>query len=278
MSHRLTASLTAVFALMTMILFFVFLEGVAASAGQIDEAAQFDAAMSATGTGPAPDLEMLSEAHQRMVYQVAAQVNRILAETDLGTVGGNVQAALRKVHRHHFVPPHLAEHAYRNQPLPLIQDQNLSAPFVTALMTQLLQVEPGDRVFETGTDSGYQAAILAEMGARVYSMEIVAPLTQIAKNILTALGYNDRVSVRQGDGFYGWEEAGPFDAILVKEAVNEIPLPLLRQLRTGGRMVLPLGPNSGQEISVITKHGDGSISIDRVMEVTFSPFQGGERI
>ena len=142
--------------------------------------------------------------------------------------------------RHEFVPPPLARYAYEDTPLPIEIDQNLAAPFLAALMTHLLRVKAGDTVFETGTDCGYQAAVLAELGAQVYSIEVSEALAAAAAERLKRLDYRG-VLVKAGDGYFGWAEHGPYDAILVKEAVDHVPVPLLAQLKPGGRMVVPIG-------------------------------------
>ncbi len=192
-------------------------------------------------------------------------------------VDARVLDAFAKVPRHRFVPGLLVPFAYRDVPLPLGFGQNLTQPSVLALMTQVLQIKPGQRVFETGTDSGYQAAILAELGAEVYSMEIVQPLLEIARLLLPLLGYKN-ITLAQGDGSFGWAEKAPFDAIMVKESAPEIPPALWQQLKPGGRMVIPLGPPQGpQQLTLAIKHADGRVDLRPLMPVRFAPFQGGER-
>jgi protein-L-isoaspartate(D-aspartate) O-methyltransferase len=151
-----------------------------------------------------------------------------------------VLAALRMVPRHRFVPPALAAEAYADEPLPIGEGQTISQPYIVALMTELLQVAPGERVLEIGTGSGYQAAVLAELGAEVYSIEIVEGLGRQAAARLAALGY-ERVHLRIGDGYRGWPERAPFAGILVTAAPDHIPRPLLEQLAPGGRLVIPVG-------------------------------------
>ena len=189
-----------------------------------------------------------------------------------------VLRAMAAVPRHEFVPEPLRPLAYAETPLPIGLGQNLTMPFITALVTDLLRIEPGDVVLETGTDTGYQAAIFAEMGAKVYSIEIIEPHYRAAERLL-AEQHRRNVFLRLGDGFFGWPEAGPFDAILIKESMDELPAPLLNQLRRGGRMVLPLGPASGaQQLTLIEKTMDGRIRQRSIMPVRFAPMQGGERI
>jgi protein-L-isoaspartate(D-aspartate) O-methyltransferase len=182
-----------------------------------------------------------------------------------------VLAALRSVPRHELVPADVRERAYADQALPIGHRQTISQPFIVALMTELAEVRPGQRVLEVGTGSGYQAAVLAAIGAEVYSIEIVAPLARRAAADLERLGY--RVHLREGDGYRGWPEAAPFDAILVTAAPPHVPQPLVDQLRAGGRMVLPVGDNY-QELRVLTKDASGSIDDRAVIPVLFVPMTG----
>lgn len=199
------------------------------------------------------------------------------ALTGAAGIDARVLEAFAKVPRHRFVPGLLVPFAYQDAPLPLGYEQNLTQPSLLALMTQVLEIKPGQRVFETGTDTGYQAAILAELGAEVFSMEIVQPLLDIARVLLPALGYKG-ISLAQGDGSSGWAEKAPFDAIMVKESAPEIPPALWRQLKPGGRMVIPLGPAEGpQVLTLAIKHADGRVERRALLPVRFAPFQGGER-
>ncbi len=184
---------------------------------------------------------------------------------------------MREVPRHLFVPEALRPYAYNGHPLPLGHGQNIASPFVVALMTHLAELEPDDVVFETGTGAGYHAAVLAKLAARVYSVEVVEPLAGQAVTTLARLGIVN-AHARSGDGYYGWPDRAPFDAILVKEAVDHVPVPLLNQLKAGGRMVLPLGsPDGGQYLTVVRKQADGTTRRTRILPVLFSPLQGGER-
>ena len=164
-----------------------------------------------------------------------------------------VLAAMGRVPRHRFVSGAWRGAAYEDRPLPIGHEQTISQPYIVALMSQLAQVERGDRVLEIGTGSGYQAAVLAELGAEVYSIEIVEPLGEEAAAILRELGYD--VTVRVGDGYQGWPEHAPFDAILLTAAPPEIPEPLLEQLADGGRLIAPVGVGI-QELVVVTRRGD----------------------
>ncbi|WP_262378534.1 protein-L-isoaspartate(D-aspartate) O-methyltransferase [Luteimonas viscosa] len=199
-------------------------------------------------------------------------VEQQLAERDIDDP--HVLEAMRAVPRHRFVPAALAADAYRDQPLPIGHDQTISQPYIVALMTQLARVSPGDRVLEVGTGSGYQAAVLGELGAQVYSIEIVAPLAQQAQRLLEELGYRN-VVVKAGDGYAGWPEHAPFDAIVVTAAPERIPAPLLEQLKPGGRLVIPVGPlQSAQELRVVEKDASGQLHERDIAPVRFVPLTG----
>lgn len=222
-----------------------------------------------------PDFEA---ARHEMVRQIEHITAAFGAVTGIPAIDRRVLDAFAKVPRHRFVPPPLVPYAYMNTPLPLGYDQNLTQPSLLALMTQALELKPGDRVFETGTDTGYQAAILAELGVRVFSVEIVEPLLNIAKLLLPALGYGN-VALHLADGYNGWKENAPYDAMLIKESVDEIPGALWQQLKSGGRMVIPLGPAAGpQMLTLAIKHPDGGSERIPLLPVRFAPFQGGSRI
>lgn len=189
-----------------------------------------------------------------------------------GIDDARVLAAMRAVPRHRFVPE--AASAYLDQPLPIGHDQTISQPYVVALMTSLARPAPGARVLEVGTGSGYQAAVLAEMGAEVYTIEIVEPLAARAAQVLEALGY-DRVHVRAGDGYAGWPEHAPFDVIVVTAAPERIPQPLLEQLAPGGRLVIPVGPVSAtQQLRLVEKDAQGRLHERSVIPVRFVPLTG----
>jgi len=186
---------------------------------------------------------------------------------------GRVLAAMRKIPRHLFVPPEYRSQAYDDHPLPIGEGQTISQPYIVALMTQCLAVRPGDKVLEVGTGSGYQAAVLAELTDRIYSVEIKEELAREASAVLNRLGYQN-VSVRSGDGYLGWPEEAPFDAVIVTCAVDHIPPPLIRQLGEGGRLVLPLGSTrSYQTLTLVTKK-DGRPVVRRILDVRFVPMTG----
>jgi protein-L-isoaspartate(D-aspartate) O-methyltransferase len=182
--------------------------------------------------------------------------------------------ALRSVPRHRFVPPAVQRDAYADGPLPIGEGQTISQPFVVAAMTDVLQLEPTDRVYELGTGSGYQAAVASRLCAHVYTVEIQPKLAGRATSTLAELGYTN-VSVRAGDGFRGWPEAAPFDAMLITAAVTELPQALLAQLRPGGRAVLPVGPLLGvQDLLLVEKSLDGSTLTRKLFPVRFVPSTG----
>jgi protein-L-isoaspartate(D-aspartate) O-methyltransferase len=182
-----------------------------------------------------------------------------------------VLAAMRTVPRHEFVPSELALRAYDDSPLPIGHEQTISQPYIVALMTELATIRPNAKVLEVGTGSGYQAAILAEVAKDVYSIEIVEPLARRAAETLRRLGYA-RVHLRTGDGYRGWPEAAPFDAVIVTAAPGRVPAPLLEQLAPGGRLVIPVGTRD-QMLEVHRRTSDG-IVIERKVPVRFVPMTG----
>jgi protein-L-isoaspartate(D-aspartate) O-methyltransferase len=184
-----------------------------------------------------------------------------------------VVAALRKVPRHEFVPPELQKRAYEDTPLAIGFDQTISQPYIVAAMTEAAHVTPGAKVLEIGTGSGYQAAVLSEVGADVYSIEIVEPLAKRTHATLARLGYT-KLHLRIGDGYQGWAEAAPFDAIIVTAAPPAVPQPLVDQLRVGGRLVIPVGnQHEDQDLRVITKTASGTTT-ESLYPVRFVPMTG----
>jgi protein-L-isoaspartate(D-aspartate) O-methyltransferase len=204
----------------------------------------------------------------------AEMVRTQLAGRDI--TDGRVLDAMGRVPRHRFVPAADPAAAYGDRALPIDHGQTISQPYIVALMTQLAQVKPGDRVLDIGTGSGYQAAVLAEIGADVASIEIIPELAADAKGRLAALNYAN-VDVRAGDGYRGWPERAPFRAILLAAAAPKIPQPLIDQLAIGGRLVLPLGGAGGQDLLVITKQPDGSLRRETIAPVIFVPMTGEVR-
>ena len=183
-----------------------------------------------------------------------------------------VLAAMRAVPRHEFVPAELRARAYEDSPLPIGHGQTISQPYIVAFMTEQIAPQPGHRVLEIGTGSGYQAAVLSKLVAEVFTIEIVEPLAARAAADLARLGCKN-VQVRAGDGYQGWPDAAPFDAIIVTCAPEQVPEPLVRQLREGGRMVIPVGESGAQELWVLEKRG-GKIERRAVLPVRFVPMTG----
>jgi protein-L-isoaspartate(D-aspartate) O-methyltransferase len=191
-----------------------------------------------------------------------------------GVTDAAVLAALEAVPRHLFVPAEQRAKAYDDRPLPIGDGQTISQPYMVALMTSLLELRPGERVLEVGTGSGYQAAVLSRVAAEVYTIEIRKPLAERARRTLSDLGYRN-IQLRTGDGFQGWPDAAPFDGIVVTAAPPSVPDPLLRQLKVGGRLVIPVGGrNSLQSLLVLTKRPDGGFDRSNVMPVFFVPMTG----
>ena len=183
-----------------------------------------------------------------------------------------VLAVMGKVPRHEFVPERYRSEAYEDGPLPIGYSQTISQPYVVAFMTEQLRPNPTDRVLEIGTGSGYQAAVLAELVTEVYTIEIIEPLAQRAETDLKRLGYKN-VTVRAGDGYKGWPEAAPFDAIIVTCAPENVPQPLVEQLKDGGRMIIPVGPAGNQELVLLRKQGN-RLEKRATMPVRFVPMTG----
>jgi protein-L-isoaspartate(D-aspartate) O-methyltransferase len=185
----------------------------------------------------------------------------------------NVLAAMQAVPRHGFVPENLISVAYADRPLPIGEGQTISQPYIVALMTEILNLDKDKRVLEIGTGSGYQAAILSQIVKQVYTIEIKQKLYQRASKTLKLLGYSN-VKTRHADGYFGWPEAAPFDGIMITAAVDHIPPPLLKQLKDGGRLALPLGnPFSYQNLVLVTKHGD-DVKVKQITGVLFVPMTG----
>ena len=191
-----------------------------------------------------------------------------------GVSDPDVLDAMRKVPRHEFVPDEYLDQAYEDHPLPIGYGQTISQPYIVAWMTELLELKPGEKVLEIGTGSGYQAAVLAELKTvEVYTIEIVPELAEMAANRLDGLGYA-HVKVRQGDGYYGWPEYAPFDAIIVTAAPDHLPAPLVEQLAEGGRLVIPIGPPGGyQSLWKFVKDGQ-DVTAYNMGGVIFVPFTG----
>jgi protein-L-isoaspartate(D-aspartate) O-methyltransferase len=206
-----------------------------------------------------------------MLAEIAGMARTTRFETSRPAFSPRVMDALGKVPRHLFVPSEQVPYAYENRPLPIGHGQTISQPYIVALMSDLLEPKPSDIVLEIGTGSGYQAAVLAELVAKVYTIEIVEPVGKRAAGDLAALGYRNVVT-RIGDGYNGWPDAAPFDGILVTAAAPYVPKPLVEQLRPGGRLVIPVGAQwQVQELQVIEKKVDGSTATRRTIPVRFVP-------
>lgn len=219
--------------------------------------------------------EVFRERREAMVREVLADVAATAGETGRRALSPRVLEALRRVERHRFVPEKLLDAAYENRPLPIGYGQTISQPFIVALMTELLDLPENARVLEIGTGSGYQAAILAETARDVFTVEIIPDLGRSAEARLKALGYA-RVRVKIGDGYFGWEEHAPYDAIMVTAAAPHIPPPLVHQLKPGGTLVVPVGPPFlTQFLTVVKKAPDGTVSTRQVLPVAFVPLTGG---
>ena len=207
-----------------------------------------------------------------MVQEIENDVAETSAYTGIEALDAAIIDALRSVPRHEFVPPQVRARAYVNRALPIGEDQTISQPYIVAMMTQLAGIRRESRVLEIGTGSGYQAAILAEIAEKVYTIEIIETLAARAAATLETLGY-DNVEVLAGDGYRGWPEQAPFDAILVTAAPETVPQPLIDQLAIGGKLVIPVGPvGRTQSLRVLERRKDGSVTSRDVIPVIFVPF------
>ncbi len=208
---------------------------------------------------------------KRMLADIRSET--ALARRWLGrdTLDPRVLEAMARVPRDRFVPEELRDHAWDNGPLPIGHGQTISQPFIVALMTDLLDIEPHHRILEIGTGSGYQTAILAELADQVYTVEVVPPLGAQAKRVLDALGY-ENIHYRTADGHLGWPEHAPYDGIIVTAAAREIPEELIAQLKPGGRLVIPVGPPwTTQQLRRLTRREDGTLDEQAILPVAFVP-------
>jgi len=193
---------------------------------------------------------------------------------DRGVRDPGVLEAMNSVQRHEFVPERYRDKAYGDHPLPIGHGQTISQPYIVAFMTELLELKPGDKVFELGTGSGYQAAVASLVAGSVYTMEIYRELAEPARERLRSLGFNN-IHARHGDGYHGWPEEAPFDGIIVTAAADHIPPPLIEQLKPGGRLIIPLGSLfTVQQLVLVTKDLKGSISEQPIIAVRFVPLLG----
>jgi protein-L-isoaspartate(D-aspartate) O-methyltransferase len=211
---------------------------------------------------------------KEMLEDIARITRETRTETGRAELSARVMSAMARVPRHRLVPAGGEGQAYRNRPLTIGHGQTISQPFIVALMTDLLDAKPGERILEVGTGSGYQAAVLAELGARVYTIEIVEPLGREAATRLAELGYANVVT-RIGDGYRGWPEHAPFDSIIVTAAARAVPPALIEQLKPGGKLVIPVGESGGaQTLYLIEKQPDGRTTRKQVLAVRFVPLTG----
>jgi protein-L-isoaspartate(D-aspartate) O-methyltransferase len=216
-----------------------------------------------------------AELRQQMIAVIAAETVFLTGELGRASLGARVLEVMAKVPRHEFVPVEVRAYAYVNSPLPIGCDKTISQPFIVALMTDLLDLQPGDRVLEIGTGLGYQAAILSALVREVYSVEFIEELAQQAKKRLARQGCGN-VHLRLGNGFYGWPEHAPFDKIIVTAGTDLVPAPLLNQLKPSGRMVIPTGLPDSQQLVLVEKDANGRIRTKNILRVRFSLLEGTE--
>lgn len=202
------------------------------------------------------------------------ELRKEMVQSQIESRGVGDKATLRamyRVPRHEFVPDELRKYAYEDGPLPIGNGQTISQPYMVAFMTETLRLKPDSKVLEIGTGSGYQAAVLAEIIDTVYTVEIIEDLGLAAENLLAKLGYSN-VKVKVGDGYHGWPEKGPFGAIIVTAGAEQIPPPLIAQLKEGGRMIIPIGPNNSIRQLVLATKKKGRVKTQDLMAVRFVPF------
>ena len=214
------------------------------------------------------------DARMTMVKEIEDDVRRTSLYLDRDSLDPRVMDAMAAVPRHRLIPDDMRDSAYENRPLPIGHGQTISQPYIVAVMTDLLKTTPSSRVLEVGTGSGYQAAILAEVVEKVYTIEIIEPLGELARENLAALGYRN-IEVRIGDGYYGWKEQAPFDAIIVTAAASHIPPPLIEQLASGGHMIIPVGSRfMVQQLVLVEKDDEGQVTTRQILPVRFVPLTG----
>ncbi|MGA7487207.1 MAG: protein-L-isoaspartate(D-aspartate) O-methyltransferase [Xanthobacteraceae bacterium] len=218
------------------------------------------------------DFELL---RRHMLAEISAGTLHASGMIGKAALDERVMAAMAAVPRHEFVPIELQDYAYANIPLPIGFDKTISQPFIVALMTDLLEVGPDDRVLEIGTGLGYQAAILAQLARRVYSIEVIEELARQAKRRLLGQGCAN-VEVKVANGYHGWSEHAPFDKVIVTAAPDLIPAPLLQQLRAGGRMVIPAGLPDAQQLMLVEKDSGGKVAMREILPVRFSQLEEPE--
>jgi protein-L-isoaspartate(D-aspartate) O-methyltransferase len=218
-------------------------------------------------------VDPFDELRQQMIAVIAAQAVFSAGETGKAAIAPRVLEAMAKLPRHDFVPAEVRPYAYADSPLPIGCSKTISQPFIVALMTDLLDLTPEDRVLEIGTGLGYHAAILSELVQRVYSVEIIEELAQQAKQRL-ARQRCANVELRLGNGYYGWPEHAPFNKVIVAAGVELVPPPLLQQLKPGGRMVIPTGLADSQQLMLVEKDAGGRVKMKEILRVRFSLLEG----
>jgi protein-L-isoaspartate(D-aspartate) O-methyltransferase len=210
---------------------------------------------------------------QSMIEQIAVQAIYLSARVGKAAFARRVMQVMNKVPRHAFVPIELQPYAYANSPLPIGFDKTISQPFIVALMTDLLDVQPNDTVLEIGTGLGYQAAIIAALAQKVYSVEVIEELSEQATQRLSRLGFVN-IELRIGNGYHGWAEHAPFDKVIVTAAPELIPPPLIDQLKPGGKMVIPAGLANAQQLILMEKDSHGWVTMKEILPVRFSQLEG----
>ena len=216
-----------------------------------------------------------AEQRREMIAAIRMIAEHLVAETGKTALDDRVLRAMAKVPRHEFVPLEVQPYAYLNRPLPIGFDKTISQPLMVAVMTDLLDLKPDDVVLEIGTGLGYQSAVLAELAGKVYTVEIIDELAQRAVQRLKREGYTN-VEVRVGNGYFGWPEHAPFDKMIVTAAPDLIPPPLINQLKSGGRMVIPVGLPDAQQLVVVDKDLNGRVTTKEIMQVLFSLLEGSD--
>jgi protein-L-isoaspartate(D-aspartate) O-methyltransferase len=218
------------------------------------------------------DKDALQDLRRHMVAEIEAEALLTASYTGRPVFNPTVMDALGRVPRHEFVPIELQPYAYLNRPLPIGFEKTVSQPYIVALMTDVLELDPRDTVLEVGTGAGYQAAILAELVKRVYTVDIIEQLATGAERRLKRLGY-EKIEVRIGNGYYGWPEHGPYDKIIVTAACDLVPPPLMIQLKPGGRMIIPTGIPEKQALTLVEKTSGGQLSTRDLLPVRFSELE-----
>jgi protein-L-isoaspartate(D-aspartate) O-methyltransferase len=230
--------------------------------------------LSAVGVAVVSAVEPYEEQRQELMAEIRRDVQRTSREIGRSRLDDRVMEVMARVPRHEFVPAEQRRYAYQNRPLPIGYGQTISQPYIVAIMTDLLGLERGDRVLEVGTGSGYQAAVLAELNNEVFTVEIIPELGREVAARFERLSYKG-ITTRIGDGYFGWEDHAPFDGIIVTAAAAHIPPPLVRQLKPGGRMVIPVGgPFRVQQLTMVEKSATGEVTTRQLLPVAFVPLTG----